>query len=46
MMLQSPEDYYERWIPGTFIRFLRYIAVVLSFLHRLCILLLFRSTQG
>ncbi|MCP1451586.1 spore germination protein [Priestia megaterium] len=30
MMLQSPEDYYERWIPGTFIRFLRYIAVVLS----------------
>ncbi|WP_175415564.1 spore germination protein [Priestia megaterium] len=30
MMLQSPEDYYERWIPGTFIRFLRYISVVLS----------------
>ncbi|RAS86348.1 spore germination protein [Priestia endophytica] len=30
MMVQSPEDYYERWIPGTFIRFLRYIAVVLS----------------
>ncbi|MBY0030856.1 spore germination protein [Priestia aryabhattai] len=30
MMLQSPEDYYERWIPGTFIRFLRYIAVVLA----------------
>ena len=30
MMLQSPEDYYERWIPGTFLRVLRYIAVVLS----------------
>lgn len=30
MMLQSPEDYYERWIPGTFIRLLRYLAATLS----------------
>ncbi|MCZ0874553.1 spore germination protein [Peribacillus frigoritolerans] len=30
MMLQSPEDYYERWIPGTFIRLLRYLTVVLA----------------
>lgn len=30
MMLQSPEDYYERWIPGTFIRLLRYLAAVLA----------------
>ncbi|MFJ7471698.1 spore germination protein [Peribacillus frigoritolerans] len=30
MMLQSPEDYYERWIPGTFIRMLRYLAAVLA----------------
>jgi spore germination protein len=30
MMLQSPEDYYERWIPGTLIRLLRYLAAILS----------------
>nr|WP_276561099.1 spore germination protein [Bacillus paramycoides] len=24
MMMQSPEDYYERWIPGTLIRILRF----------------------
>ncbi|WP_170974046.1 spore germination protein [Peribacillus simplex] len=30
MMLQSPEDYYERWIPSTFIRLLRYLAGFLS----------------
>ncbi|MED4097601.1 spore germination protein, partial [Peribacillus simplex] len=30
MMLQSPEDYYERWIPGTFIRMLRYLAAILA----------------
>ncbi|OIK07675.1 spore germination protein [Bacillus sp. MUM 116] len=30
MMLQSPEDYYERWIPGTFIRLLRYLAATLT----------------
>jgi spore germination protein len=30
MMLQSPEDYYERWFPGTFIRLLRYLAATLS----------------
>ncbi|PGY07940.1 spore germination protein [Bacillus sp. OV166] len=30
MMLQSPEDYYERWIPGTFIRLLRYLAAILA----------------
>ncbi|MEC0182394.1 spore germination protein [Paenibacillus peoriae] len=26
MMLQSPEDYYDRWIAGSLIRFLRFIA--------------------
>lgn len=30
MVLQSPEDYYERWIPGTFIRMLRYLAAILA----------------
>ncbi|MFD4817678.1 spore germination protein [Peribacillus butanolivorans] len=30
MMLQSPEDYYERWIPGTFLRLLRYLAAFLA----------------
>lgn len=30
MMLQSPEDYYERWIPGTLLRLLRYLASLLS----------------
>ncbi|RBW68055.1 spore germination protein [Bacillus taeanensis] len=32
MMLQSPEDYYERWIPGTLIRLLRYGAAIISLL--------------
>lgn len=26
MLLQSPEDYYERWIPGTLLRMLRLLA--------------------
>ncbi|WP_042197717.1 spore germination protein [Paenibacillus camerounensis] len=26
MLLQSPEDYYERWLPGTMIRLLRFVA--------------------
>lgn len=26
MLLQSPEDYYERWLAGSLIRFLRYFA--------------------
>ncbi|WP_077309395.1 spore germination protein [Terribacillus halophilus] len=30
VMLQSPEDYYERWIPMSLIRVLRYIAALLS----------------
>lgn len=30
MLMSSPEDYYERWIPGSLIRLLRYIAVFLS----------------
>ncbi|AIF66455.1 spore gernimation protein [Terribacillus saccharophilus] len=30
MMLQSPEDYYERWIPMSLIRMLRYVAAFLS----------------
>lgn len=32
MLLQSPEDYYERWIPGTFVRLLRFFAAFLAFL--------------
>ncbi|WP_420808599.1 spore germination protein [Cohnella luojiensis] len=32
MLLQTPEDYYERWIPGTLFRLLRYFAVFVSFL--------------
>jgi spore germination protein len=30
MMLQSPEDYYERWIPGTLIRLLRFAAAIIT----------------
>ncbi|MGA8942201.1 MAG: spore germination protein [Thermoactinomyces sp.] len=30
MFLQSPEDYYERWIPGSLIRWLRYLAAFIS----------------
>lgn len=30
MMVQSPEDYYERWIPMSLIRLLRYAAAFLS----------------
>jgi spore germination protein len=30
MMMQSPEDYYERWIPMSLIRLLRYVAAFLS----------------
>lgn len=30
MFLQSPEDYYERWIPGTLIRILRYLATFIA----------------
>ncbi|MFD1956666.1 spore germination protein [Paenibacillus thailandensis] len=30
MMLQSPEDYYERWVPGTLIRVLRFGAAIIS----------------
>ena len=30
MFLQSPEDYYTRWIPGTLLRWLRYMAAYLS----------------
>lgn len=32
MLLQSPEDYYERWIPGTFLRVLRFMAAMLALL--------------
>ncbi|MBR2563761.1 MAG: spore germination protein [Paenibacillus sp.] len=32
MLLQSPEDYYERWIPSTFIRILRFMAAMLALL--------------
>ncbi|WP_423747942.1 spore germination protein [Bacillus cereus] len=30
MLLQSPEDFYERWISGTFLRLLRFFAVFIS----------------
>lgn len=30
MMLQSPEDYYERWVPGSLIRFLRFMATAIA----------------
>ncbi|BFH17366.1 spore germination protein [Paenibacillus melissococcoides] len=30
MLLQSPEDYYDRWIPGTLLRILRYFAAFIS----------------
>ncbi|MFP4979318.1 spore germination protein [Paenibacillus sp. CN-4] len=30
MLLQSPEDYFERWIPGTLLRLLRFIAATAS----------------
>ncbi|MHA6532110.1 spore germination protein [Paenibacillus sp. BAC0078] len=30
MLLQSPEDYYERWLPGTMLRLLRFFAAFLA----------------
>jgi spore germination protein len=30
MFLQSPEDYFERWLPGSFVRLLRFFAVFVS----------------
>ena len=30
MLLQSPDDYYERWIAGSFLRLLRYISVFIT----------------
>ena len=30
MLLQSPEDYYERWIPGTLLRLLRFMTAFVS----------------
>ncbi|WP_405155416.1 spore germination protein [Paenibacillus sp. FSL K6-0108] len=30
MMLQSPEDYYERWLPGSLIRILRFVCTFIS----------------
>ncbi|WP_420911271.1 spore germination protein [Lysinibacillus fusiformis] len=32
MLLQSPEDYYERWIPGTLLRLLRFLAAFIALL--------------
>lgn len=32
MLLQSPEDYYERWIPGSFLRMLRFLAASIALL--------------
>jgi len=30
MLLQSPEDYYERWLPGTLLRMLRFFVAFLA----------------
>nr|WP_232345263.1 spore germination protein [Paenactinomyces guangxiensis] len=30
MLLQSPEDYYSRWIPSTLLRFMRFVAAFFS----------------
>lgn len=30
MLLQTPEDYYDRWLPGSLIRLLRYLAAFIS----------------
>ncbi|QTD39801.1 spore germination protein [Sporosarcina sp. Te-1] len=30
MLLQSPEDYYERWLPSSLIRLLRFVAAFIS----------------
>lgn len=30
MLLQSPEDYYERWVPGSLLRMLRFLAAFLA----------------
>ncbi len=30
MLLQSPEDYYERWLPGTLLRLLRFMTAFVS----------------
>ncbi|MGQ3479613.1 spore germination protein [Paenibacillus sp. TY11] len=30
MLLQSPEDYYDRWIPGTLLRLLRFIGAFIA----------------
>ncbi|WP_339268788.1 spore germination protein [Paenibacillus sp. FSL W8-0187] len=32
MLLQSPEDYYERWISGSFVRLLRVLSALLALL--------------
>lgn len=32
MLLQSPEDYYERWLPSSLIRLLRYLAAGITLL--------------
>ncbi|MFJ7366730.1 spore germination protein [Peribacillus frigoritolerans] len=30
MLLQSPDDYYERWVAGTFLRILRYLSLFVT----------------
>ncbi|KKC49708.1 spore gernimation protein [Paenibacillus sp. D9] len=32
MLIQSPEDYYDRWLPGSLIRLLRFASVVICLL--------------
>lgn len=45
MLLQSPEDYYERWFASSLIRLLRYLAAGITLLVHPCILLLCRSIR-
>ncbi|MCM2674512.1 spore germination protein [Alkalicoccobacillus plakortidis] len=30
MLLQSPDDYYERWLAGSFLRVLRYLSIMIT----------------
>ena len=46
MMLHSPEDYYDRWLPSFLIRLLRYFAALISLLDPPCIFRLSRFTKG
>lgn len=45
MLLQSPEDYYERWLPGTLLRLLRFMTALFHYLLQHCIFLSFHFIQ-